>query len=394
MLLHEFQAKKLLSSFGVSCPMGGVATNQDEARAVSERLGCRRYAVKGQLMASDRALVDVIRYANSTAEVEAQAQFLIGRSFDIASGRMPQQTVSKVLVEQFIDVVRELYVAIALQQDTGKILMLASAAGGTGLEERAKAEPGLIRSRELTFSGRRLVGDFDGLAAEVAPDAGAALALTELLRNLAAVFVAHDATMIDINPLALSADGQLIAIDAKVTIDDNALSRQPQMESLRFENESALHDHHDLEAQRFRINYLSLGGDIGVAVNGAGLALATNDLLVDCGGAPANFMDIRTTASSLDIAKGFELLLSNPRTRSILVNVHGGGMQRCDTIAEGLGIALRRRPRALPIVIRMAGNNSQFARTVLKNNGISYYEADSMLDAAQTAVALCRGEAA
>lgn len=394
MLLHEFQAKKLLSGFGVICPMGGVAASREEARAVAERLGCRRYVVKGQLLASDRALVDAIRYANSIADVEAQTGFLVGRSFDLARGQMPTQTVSEVLVEEFIDVVRELYVAITLEQDTGKVLILASTAGGTGLEERAKADPGLIRSRELTFTGRRLDGDFSGLAAEVAPQASAALALTEVLRNLAAVFVAHDATMIDINPLALSADGQLIAVDAKVTIDDNALSRQPQMEALRFDNESALQVQQDLEAQRFRINYLSLAGDIGVAVNGAGLALATNDLLVDCGGSPANFMDIRTTASSLDIAKGFELLLSNPRTRSILVNVHGGGMQRCDTIAEGLGIALRRRRNHLPIVIRMAGNNSQFARTVLKNNGISYHEADSMLDAAQTAVALCKGEAA
>lgn len=396
MLLHEFQAKKLLSGFGIACPMGQVVSSPQEARAAAERLGCRRYAVKGQLLAGDRALIDAIRYAASPAEVEMQARQLIGRSFKIAGGQLPDQVVGKVLVEEFVESVRELYAAIMLDKDSGKIVLLASATGGSGLEARAAADPDVIRSRKLKFEGRRLKGDFEGLAAEIASEQGSALvlALTEVFRNLASVFVAHDAVMIDINPFVVSTEGQLIAVDAKISIDDNALSRQPQLEEMRFENETNLEDQQDLEAQRFRINYLSLGGDIGVAVNGAGLALATNDLLIDCGGSPANFMDIRTTASSLDIAKGFELLLENPSTRAILVNVHGGGMQRCDTIAEGLGIALRRKKRKLPIVIRMAGNNSQFARTVLKNNGVSYYEADSMLDAAQRVVALCKGEAA
>ena len=396
MLLHEFQAKKLLSGFGIACPMGQVVSTPKEARAAAERLGCRRYVVKGQLLASDRALLDAIRYASSPAEVEMQARQLIGKSFEIAGGGLPDQTVTKVLVEEFVETSRELYAAVMLDKDSGQVVLLASTAGGSGLEARAASDPDVIRSRKLHFDGRRLSGDFDGLAKEIAPEQGPALvlALTEFFRNLTAVFVAHDALLIDINPIVLSTEGQLIAVDAKITIDDNALPRQPQLEEMRLENDSTLQFAEDLEAQRFRINYLSLGGDIGVAVNGAGLALATNDLLIDCGGRPANFMDIRTTASSMDIARGFELLLSNPATRAILVNVHGGGMQRCDTIAEGLGVALRRHKKNLPIVIRLAGNNSQFARTVLKNNGVSYYEADSMLDAAQRVVALCKGEAA
>ena len=177
-------------------------------------------------------------------------------------------------------------------------------------------------------------------------------------------------------------------------VDDNAIFRRPDFAALKRENERLERDLSELEAQRYQINFLSLDGDIGVAVNGAGLALATHDLIVDCGGSPSNFMDIRTTASSLDIAHGFEMLLKDNQTKAIVINVHGGGMQRCDTIAEGLGIALRRLPRTLPIVIRMAGNNADFARTVLKNNGVKFINADTMQQAAQYAVELSGREAA
>ena len=177
-------------------------------------------------------------------------------------------------------------------------------------------------------------------------------------------------------------------------IDDNALFRRPELAALRHANETQDTDPAELEAQRYQLNYVGLDGNIGVAVNGAGLALATLDMIVDAGGRPANFMDIRTTASSLDIAHGFTLLLKNPRTKAILVNVHGGGMQRCDTIAEGLGIALRRGARSLPIVIHMAGNNADFARTVLANNGVDYIGVDDMAEAARRVVGLVRQEAA
>ena len=394
MLLHEFQAKKLIKGFGITCPMGQVAASPTEAQDAAERLGCRRYAVKGQLLISNRMQHEAIRYASSPREVAEHARKLIGMSFKVANGRLPDQTIHQVLVEEFVESTHELYASVALDRALGKVVLLASGLGGSGIEERAAEEPGLIHRSPLRLEGNHATGAFSEIAAEVAPEPDLAIALAEIYRNMAAALVANDATLVDLNPLVVTSDRQLVAVDAKITIDDNALFRRPELAALRLENERLERDRNELEAQRYQINFLSLDGDIGVAVNGAGLALATHDLIVDCGGSPSNFMDIRTTATSLDIAHGFEMLLKNPRTKAILVNVHGGGMQRCDTIAEGLGIAVRRRGRKMPIVIRMAGNNADFARTVLTNNGVKFIETDTMLQAAQRVVELSKKETA
>ena len=394
MLLHEFQAKKLIKGFGITCPMGQVAASPTEAQDAAERLGCRRYAVKGQLLISNRMQHEAIRYASSPREVAEHARKLIGMSFKVANGRLPDQTIHQVLVEEFVESTHELYASVALDRALGKVVLLASGLGGSGIEERAAEEPGLIHRSALRLEGNHATGAFSEIAAEVAPEPDLAIALAEIYRNMAAALVANDATLVDLNPLVVTSDRQLVAVDAKITIDDNALFRRPELAALRLENERLERDRNELEAQRYQINFLSLDGDIGVAVNGAGLALATHDLIVDCGGSPSNFMDIRTTATSLDIAHGFEMLLKNPRTKAILVNVHGGGMQRCDTIAEGLGIAVRRRGRKMPIVIRMAGNNADFARTVLTNNGVKFIETDTMLQAAQRVVELSKKETA
>ncbi|MBU2583169.1 MAG: acetate--CoA ligase family protein [Alphaproteobacteria bacterium] len=394
MLLHEFQAKKLLRGFGISAPMGQVVASPTEAQEAAERLGCRRYAVKGQLLVNDRAAQDAIRYASTPAEVAEQARKLIGSSYQIAGGQIPDQVIQLVLVEEFVEAAREFYAAVSLDRAAGKVVLMASSQGGSGIEQRVKAAPQAIHRCELKLVGMKAVGDFAGTAEAVSPEPGLVMALAEVFRNLAVALVASDAMLVEINPLVVTADSQLVALDAKMIIDDNALYRRPELAALRIDNERLERDRNELEAQRYQMNFLSLDGEIGVAVNGAGLALATHDLIVDCGGRPSNFMDIRTTAKSLDIAHGFEMLLANPKTRAILVNVHGGGMQRCDTIAEGLGIALRRRSRKLPIVIRMAGNNADFARTVLRNNGVQFYQSETMEQAARQVVELCRKEAA
>ena len=190
-----------------------------------------------------------------------------------------------------------------------------------------------------------------------------------------------DATLVEINPLAMMADGRLVALDAKMTVDDNALIRHLALAALRAATQLEEGDPEALAADRHHLNYQRMDGDIGVCVNGAGLSLATLDMIVENGGRPANFMDIRTTASSLDVAYGFDLILANPKVRAVLVNVHGGGMQRCDTIAEGVGIALRRNGRHVPIVVRLAGNNADFARVRLSSYGISFDEGADMADA-------------
>jgi succinyl-CoA synthetase beta subunit len=393
MFLHEFQAKNLIAQHGLGVPMGQVASTPAEAEAAARALGCARYAVKAQVFAGKREAGRGVVFAASPKEVGQAAAQLIGKRLAAPAGGLPSEPVGKVYVEEAIERERDLYAAIMVDRSTGTLRALAASQGGGDIEDRVASNAHLVSGVTLTLAGGQPVGDYDGLAASVLPQ-GPAGALAVLLRIVAGMAVRFDATLIEINPLALTANGRLVALDCKMVVDDNALFRHPDLASLRRVNEEGAEDLVALEAQRHQINYLALDGDIGVAVNGAGLALATLDLIVDAGGRPANFMDVRTTATSLDIAHGFSLVLANPRTRVLLVNVHGGGMQRCDTVAEGLGIALRKSARRLPIVVRMAGNNAAFARTVLANNGVNYTEAADMAEAARLAVALARKEAA
>ena len=394
MKIHEFQAKHLLGRFDIPVPLGQVATTPAEAEGVARRLGCVRYAVKSQILAGDRGAMGGIAFATSPAEVAKAAAQLLGKRLVTSQTGPAGAVVHQVYVEEAIDSAQHLYAAVTLDSVAGRVVMLASPSGGDDIEARAASDPAAVRRLPVKLVGGKPEADFDQLAGQIMGAPTLATALSALLRNLAVALVALDATLIEINPLAITPQGRLIALDAKMTVDDNALFRRPELAALRHANEARDTDPAELEAQRYQLNYVGLDGNIGVAVNGAGLALATLDMIVDAGGRPANFMDIRTTASSLDIAHGFTLLLKNPRTKALLVNVHGGGMQRCDTIAEGLGIALRRGGRTLPLVIHMAGNNADFARTVLANNGVNYIGMDDMAEAARRVVGLVRQEAA
>ena len=391
--LYEHQAKRLLAAYGIPTPIGETARTADQAGQAARRLGAAAYVVKAQILAGDRKSAGGIRFASNAIEVEKAAAQLIGSKLVTSQTGAMAALVDSVHVEEMVKVSQNLYLGVTLDKATGEIVMLASDRGGEDIEKRAGKEKGLVTRLPLKIEDNRLTGDFDGLATSVVSDEKLRKALAVVMRNLAAAMIGSDATLAEINPLCVSSDGRLVALDAKVTIDDNALFRRDDLKKLRDGRINAT-DPAELEAQRHQINYMRLDGDIGCVVNGAGLALVTHDLVVDAGGKPANFMDIRTTATSLDIAHGFALLLKNPAIRSIYVNVHGGGMQRCDTIAEGIGIAMRRSGRRVPIVIRMAGNNAQFATTVLKNNGVAYTSADDMAEGAISAVKASRQEAA
>ncbi|MDX2258518.1 MAG: ATP-grasp domain-containing protein [Hyphomicrobiaceae bacterium] len=392
MNLYEFQAKRLLARYGIQAPMGEVAATAEEATAAARRLGAQRYVVKAQIHTVDRLGQDAVVFAKTASEVGAKAKKLFGKPFAGGAG-LPPQTVAQVYVEEFVERPREIYLAIMLDRAFGRVLLVGSAAGGSSIEERSRTAPDSVKRLELALGEGRLSGDFAGFASHLASEGKVIEAIASVIEDMAAAFVGYDATLIEINPLVVGGDGHVLALDAKMTVDDNALFRRPDLARMREANDAQAANTVELGAQRHQINYMTLDGDIGVAVNGAGLALATQDLIVAAGGRPANFMDIRTTASSLDIAHGFGLLFASPKVRVILVNVHGGGMQRCDTIAEGLGIALRRAKRVLPIVIRLAGNNAEFARTVLTNNGVAHQVAGDMEEAAGLAVALARREA-
>ncbi len=393
MNLHEFQAKELLARAGVEVPRGKVVDSAPAAEAAAGELGRGRFAVKAQIYGGDRAAHGGVVMASSPTEVRAATQALLGKRL-VTSQTGPKGSIVKlVYVEQAIDDAQHLYAAIALDRNTGRVVLLASDRGGDDIEQRVAGDSGLIQRERLTIGEGAADGDYAGMARRIGLQGSAADAAASLFRTLADTFVKLDAFVLEINPLALGPDGCLTALDAKLAIDDNALYRQPELARLRDHFEGEERGPAELEAQRHQINYVQMDGSVGMVVNGAGLALATLDLICDAGGAPANFMDIRTTATSLDVAYGLGLILANPAARSVLVNVHGGGMQRCDTIAEGIGIAVSRAKRTIPIVICMAGNNADFARTVLANTGVRHVASSDAWDAAQKAVAMAAGEA-
>jgi succinyl-CoA synthetase beta subunit len=391
--LHEFQAKELLERFGIDVPGGRVVESAGDAERAANALGGRRFVVKAQIRAGDRARHGGVSFADSPRAAAAEAGALLGRR--IVTPQTPDggALVKWVYVEEKIDAVQQLYAAVLLDRMSGRPLALASAHGGDDIEDRAERDPTIVQSIPLTLRGDTADGDFARLAGRIGLNGAALASAAQLFRQLSAAFVTLDASLIEVNPLALTATGRLIALDAKLSIDDNALYRHADLRALRDYMVRDESDPVELEAQQHQINYIRMDGDIGVLVNGAGLALATLDMVCDAGGRPANFMDIRTTATSLDIARGFRLILDNPAVHAILVNVHGGGMQPCDTIAEGIGIAARRPPaRDIPIVISMAGNHAEFARTVLANTGVPHIACGRPWEAVQKAVALARAE--
>jgi succinyl-CoA synthetase beta subunit len=394
MHLHEFLAKELLALRGVLIPAGRVAGSPEDAERAARSLGGSRQAVKAQVLAGDRLAGGGIRFAASPAEARAAAAAMLGQPLVTRQTGPRGEIVRWVYVEEAVTALTNLYVAAALDRAAGEIVLLGSSQTVDDSEPAAHRHSGRLKRLPLRIEGGRASGDFASLAKAIAPATADTGALADLLQRLAGMLIELDATLIEINPLAFTADGRFIAVDAKMTVDDNALHRHPDLAALRQADANVDGDPVEIAADRRHINYLALDGDIGVVVNGAGLALATLDSIADAGGRPANFMDVRTTATSLDIAFAFGLVLANNAVRTVLVNVHGGGMQRCDTIAEGIGIAMRRSGRRVPMVVRLAGNNADFARERLRSFGVAFTEAASVADGAQRCVAMVAKETA
>lgn len=394
MHMHEFQAKELLASHEIEIPRGRVTDNAADAERIARRFGCDRFVVKAQVLSGDRERAGGVRFAATPEGVRQTADAMLGRVLVTPQTGPAGEKVRWVYVEEALDPAKMFYVAVNLDRASGTLVMLASAAGGSDLESRSRHDPDLVKRITLTLENGEATGDFAGLAHSIGLTGGVAAEAVRVFTRLGRIAARLDATLVEINPLALTDDGRLVALDAKATVDDNAMQRHPAFASMRsaFQMESG--DPEELGADRHQLNYQRLDGDIGLVANGAGLALATLDMVTDAGGKAANFMDIRTTASSLDVAYGLELLLSSPKVKVILVNVHGGGMQRCDTIAEAIGIAMRRAKSPKPLIVRMAGNNADFARTRLESSGIRFQEGADMQDAVKQAVAIARRDAA
>jgi succinyl-CoA synthetase beta subunit len=386
--LHEFQAKNLLSRYGVSCPTGRVAITAEEAEAAARDLGPASVVVKAQILAGDRFRAGGVRIAASTRAARTIAENLIGRRLVTDQTGPAGGAVKRVLVESKLSIEREIYLSITIDELSGGLILIGGAKGGDDIEDRAIEDQATLFTQAIGVDGEIDPEITSNFCRRVGLTGAQAAACHDIIRNTHRAFVELDAGLIEINPLALTDDGRLVAVDVKMIIDDNALFRHPEIAALRDAEEF---DDVELKAQRHQINFYRMDGNIGVIVNGAGLALATLDMICEAGGHPANFMDIRTTATSMDIAQGVGMVLDNPRTTVLLVNVYGGGMQPCDTVIDGLGIAIRRKGRALPIVLRMTGNNEDVAWQRLANFNLRTVSFPDMWGAVTRAVALSKG---
>ena len=386
--IHEYQAKQLLRPYGLASPPGECAFTAEEAELAARRIGGSRWAVKAQILAGDRGLAGGVRMVASEPDVREAAREMLGSRLVTPQTGSEGEHVRRVYVEAVRQAASEHYLALGIDRTASRVTLVGSDAGGTSVESVAGEQP--ERFSQVT------IDPVDGLPAEDARRLAADIGLggrhaaeaERLMIGLYDAFVAYDASLIEINPLALTRDGELLALDAKMSIDDNALFRHRDIEDLRErEHESRL------ERARHGFNYIALDGDIGCVVNGAGLAMATMDILKLHGGAPANFLDVPPAAGRDRITVACRLVLENPRVKVMLVNIVGGGITRCDVVAEALSSACRAAGRSVPIVARFEGVNRELARKVLRDTGVEAVHAESLGDAAARAVRTAAGAA-
>jgi len=391
MNLHEYQAKELLSDYGVPIPKGTIARTAADAESAATKIGGESWIVKAQIHAGGRGKAGGIKRAGSSADVRSIANSLLGSTLVTNQTGAAGKKVNQVYVEAACQIEQEIYLAVLIDRSTAKIAFLGSSSGGEDIEEMAAEDP--MRIHKL------VVDDVEKLDSEALNQFIAGLGFSgknaieavSIAQSLFNAFRDFDASLIEINPLALAKDGSLLAIDVKMIVDDNALFRHGDLEQLRDEAEE---DQGELEARRYELNFASLGGNVGCVVNGAGLALATLDLLIDNGVAPANFMDIRPVATREQVATGFEMVLSDAKVEAVLVNIYGGGILRCDTIAEGIAIAVQRKGLNVPLIVRAGGTNMELCHKVLTSQGIPTRFARDMTHAVELVKAATSKEAA
>jgi succinyl-CoA synthetase beta subunit len=391
MYVYEHQAKEILSGYGVPLARGSVATSAEAAERAARELDGDGCVVKAQILAGGRGRAGGVRTAPDPAAARTAAEALLGQRLATAQTSSEGQRVKTVYVEELVAADRSLYLGLLIDRSAGRVAVIATAEGGEDIEERVAADPELLR-RVLVDPRRGPEADeLRRLADELRLDGAAAEGFVALAGALYRAFVELDANLIEINPLAVLPGGALIAVDVKMGFDDNALFRHPEIKALRDEDEI---DPVEIEAARYEVNYVKLDGDIGCVVSGAGLALATLDLIHKAGGKPADFMDVRPVASREQIATAFGLILRNPNVRAILVNMFGGGILRCDTMAEGIAAAAREIGLTVPLIVRAAGTNHDIAAKVLVSQGIPVaFETDMGAAARHVVAAAQRGSA-
>jgi succinyl-CoA synthetase beta subunit len=384
MKIHEYQAKAILARYGVPVPRGEVTFNPAEARDIAHRLGTSVVVVKAQIHAGGRGKGGGVKLAKSPDEATELAKKMIGMTLITHQTGPEGRVVSRVLIEEGLQMARELYLSIVLDRQSGKPVIMASAAGGMDIEEVAAKTPEQIH-RVYVEPGVGLV-PFEArqLGFAIGLDGSQVTKLVKLLSALYDAYVATDASLIEINPLVVTAQGDLLALDAKMNFDDNALYRHGDVKELRDLGEE---DPLEIEASKYSLNYIHLDGNIGCMVNGAGLAMATMDIIKLAGGEPANFLDVGGGANAEQIRNAFKILMSDRNVKAVLINIFGG-ILRCDVLAQGVIAAVKELGVPVPIVIRMEGTNVDEGKRLLKESGMNFTTADSMDEAAGKVVKL------
>jgi succinyl-CoA synthetase beta subunit len=388
MNLHEYQAKAVLRDYGFPFPKAGVAVTAEGATARAKEVGGSAWAVKAQVHAGRRGKAGGVRIVHSPEEAgQAAAEMLGTRIVTEQTGRdgLP---IRKVYVEEALQVAREIYAAVLINRSQAKVSVIVSAKGGEDVETALTQSDHIF---EMELNGAPDESQLARLAEFLGLPGDTAAAVADLLARAKRAFIELDASLIELNPLVLTTGGALAVLDVKMVLDDNALMRHPNLVQLRDEEEV---DPQELEAGRYELNYVRLDGDIGVLVTGAGLGLAVLDLIKEGGGDTANFMDVRPVASRDQVAEGFRLLLTDARVSVVLVVAMGGGILRCDTIAEGLAAAIRRTGSPLPVVYHAAGTGKEISEMVLRNQGFAVTLTDSIEEAAHEALRISRMRAA
>jgi succinyl-CoA synthetase beta subunit len=387
MKIHEYQAKAILARYGVTTPRGDVAFTKEEAREAARRLKSQVCVVKAQIHAGGRGKGGGVKLARSADEAAEIASQILGMNLVTAQTGPQGRIVKRLLIEEGLDIKRELYLGLLIDRETGRPVFMASASGGMEIEQVAKENPGAILREHIhpavglqPYQARKIAFGL-GLTGEQATGA------TPFFQALYRAFIDTDASMVEINPCVVTGDGKLVALDAKVTFDDNALFRHKDLRELRDLDEE---DPLEVEASKYGLNYIKLDGTVACMVNGAGLAMATMDIIKYTGGSPANFLDVGGGATADQVKNAFHILLSDPEVRAVFINIFGG-ILRCDVLATGVVAAAKDLHVKIPVVVRMEGTNVERGQQILRESGLNFTIADGMKDGAQKVVALAGG---
>jgi len=388
MKIHEYQGKEILKKYGVTVPRGIACMSVDEAIKAAETLGGPVWVVKAQIHAGGRGKGGGVKVAKSIDQVREYANQIMGMQLITHQTGPEGQKVRRLLVEEGADIKKELYVSMVTDRISQRVVLMASSEGGMDIEEVAEKHPELIHKIEIDPATGLKDKEADDIAAKIGVPADSIPAARTLLQGLYQAYWDTDSSLAEINPLIITGDGKVIALDAKFNFDSNALYRHPEIVAYRDIDEE---DPAEVEASKFDLAYISLDGNIGCLVNGAGLAMATMDTIKLFNGEPANFLDVGGGATAEKVTEAFKIMLTNPHLQAILVNIFGGIM-RCDVIAEGVITASRAVSLKVPLVVRMKGTNEDIGKKMLADSGLPIISADTMEEAAQKVVAAASGK--